>query len=99
MLLGNRDLTPDEFKAFTEALIKAFDLGTFDTMLLKTFRWRHADKTNADGFENIVPKIIERMEQDNKTQELLMAVLGERPENQHLLAFARTFGIMSPTTS
>src|SRR5215471_16211540 len=98
MLLGDRELTPDEFRAFTEALIKAFDLETFDTMLLKAFGWKHTDKTNVGGFENIVPRIISRVQQDNITHELLIAALAERPKNKYLLAFALTFGITPLTT-
>lgn len=87
MRLNQRRLEGAQQRQFRLALQDAFDLDSFDVMLFEQLDIRRPKIALANSFEMIVHRVIERLEDESRTAELLRGARAARPENAALLEF------------
>jgi Trypsin-like peptidase domain len=89
MRINGRRLEKNEFTDFEESLRDVFNLKEFKAMLRKRLNWPVLDRDADDGF---FTEMIDKAENDEKTQELLEAALKEKSDSSLLKAFAERIG-------
>jgi Trypsin-like peptidase domain len=89
MRINGGRLEPEEFSAFVKALRDAFDPKEFQIMLRDEMGWRILDREADDGFFTLM---LNKAENDEETQALLLATLTKKPKSSLLNDFARQVG-------